>query len=211
MTQGAVPPRALIAIAGPSCSGKSLLADAIAAKLGPRRCVIVRQDDFYRDLAHLPMEVRAGVNFDSPTAIDRRAMIAVAARLLAGRTAATPAYDFVEHCRRGEMRWLEPAPLVIVEGTMALRWVALRRMARLRVYVDAPLELCLQRRVDRDVAERGRTEGSVIAQWRRTVAPMHRRYVLPQARHADMIVSGLRADEAATAVVSALSAVRRST
>ena len=84
----------------------------------------------------------------------------------------------------------QPAPFVILEGLFTLHWPELRRLLGTRVYVDMTDDVCLQRRQERDVRERGRTPESVVEQFRATVAPMAERYVRPTQAHAHVVVFG---------------------
>jgi uridine kinase len=179
----------VVLIAGVSGSGKSALAAELAGAWRGR-CAPLCVDNYYRDLAHVPFEKRALTNFDDPAAIDHE-MAAHHLRALAdGNGIDTPVYSFATHTRTGEVMHVEPAPVVVAEGILALHWPELRSIAELRVFVECPLELCLQRRINRDTRERERTEADVRRQFAEQVEPMARRYVLPSARHADITVRG---------------------
>lgn len=179
----------VVLIAGVSGSGKSALAAGLAeAWLG--RCAPLCVDNYYRDLAHLPMAERALTNFDDPAAIDHEMATLHLRGLAAGSGIDTPVYSFATHTRTGEVAHVEPAPVIVAEGILALHWPGMRAVADLRIFVECPLELCLQRRIDRDTRERERTEADVRRQFAEQVEPMARRYVLPSARHADLTVRG---------------------
>jgi uridine kinase len=57
-----------------------------------------------------------------------------------------------------------------------------------KIYVDTDDDIRFIRRLQRDVAERGRTVESVIEQYQATVKPMHLEFVEPSKRYADVIV-----------------------
>lgn len=177
----------LIAIAGGSGSGKTWLADWLRRLIGPRAALRLAQDDFYRDRSHLPPERRAAINFDHPAALDWEAFEAALTALRAGRPGWLPEYDFATHTRVGTVQ-LEPRPLVLVDGLWLLRRPAIRRLFDLSVFLRCPEPERLRRRLARDIVERARRAEDVRAQFRRTVAPMHRRHVEPQARHADLVI-----------------------
>lgn len=177
----------LIGVAGPSCAGKGELSCRLAAALG---AAIVSLDYYYRDLAHLPMEERARNNFDVPAALDEE-LLAAHLRLLAeGREVEIPVYDFACHVRSREVHRVRPGAFIIVEGLFALYWEAVREVLDLKVFVDAADEVCLRRRIERDVRERGRTPDSVIGQYRTSVRPMARQYILPTRMFADLLIDG---------------------
>jgi len=147
-------------------------------------------DEYYHDLVHLPPKQRAVVNFDHPDSLDEVLLIEHLDGLLAGRSVDVPVYDFATHTRTGRTRRVEPRPVVVIDGILVLAVPDLRRRLDLAVFVDAPAEVRLARRMDRDVRERGRTTASVRAQFEATVAPMHEAFVDPSAEHADLRLDG---------------------
>lgn len=181
---------AVVAIGGPSCSGKSTLVEALRACWGPEYTAVLPIDAYYRDHAHLPMEERMKCNFDAPETIDWALLTDQLAEIIAGNAIERPVYDYTTHTRAKERIRLEPRPILILEGLFALWPDALRRLAAARVYVDLPAERCLARRIVRDRAERGRSEAQVREQFERFVRPMAKQYVLPTRACADLVVPG---------------------
>ena len=177
----------LIGVAGGSGAGKSTLARRIAAALDAS---VLSLDFYYRDSAHLPLAERDARNFDHPDALEWPLLIGHVESLAAGRTVGAPVYDFATHTRLRETRRIEPRRAVIVEGILALHEPALRRAYRTSFFVDAPEEVRLGRRVDRDVRERGRRAAQIREQFERSVRPMHQRYVEPSREHAAAIADG---------------------
>lgn len=178
----------LIGVAGPSGSGKTTLAQTLVQ--GCPGAIVVSADDYYRDLGRLSPAERAGVNFDHPAALDLEALAADLAVLRLGLGADVPEYDFSTHTRRARRRRIDPVGLIVVEGALLLHAAEVRAQLDVSVYVDAPLDICLLRRLRRDTQERGRSVASVLAQYEATVRPMALAYVLPQRDLADRIVSG---------------------
>ena len=177
----------LIGIAGPSGAGKTYLARHLAQRLQASHLAL---DRYYRDLAHLSMQERAQSNFDEPAALEHELLVSHLREIREGRGIEVPFYDFSTHARTGRVDVLEPAKFVILEGLFTLYWSRLRELLDTGVYVEAASDVCLQRRYERDIAERGRTPESVIHQYRSTVAPMAEQYVSPTRAHAHVIVSG---------------------
>ena len=177
----------LIGIAGPSGAGKSYLASRLAQRL---RAPVLALDHYYRDLSHLPWAERARSNFDEPAALEHELLIAQVSQLHKGNPIAVPTYDFALHTRTPQSQLFPPAPVVIIEGLFTLYWPELRRLLGTRVYVEMTDEICLQRRQERDVRERGRTSQAITEQFHATVAPMAARYVRPSQVHAHVVVSG---------------------
>lgn len=190
----------LIGIAGPSCSGKSELARRLAAALA---APILALDSYYLPLDHLTWEERARTNFDEPAALDEDLLASHLAALARGETIEKPVYDFARHTRAARSEPVAPAAFLIVEGLFTLHWPAVRSALALSVYVEACDEVCFRRRLDRDVRERGRTPQSVREQYDATVRPMAERYILPQRRHAAIVVSGEQPLEQTSAAVLA--------
>lgn len=179
----------LIGIAGPSCAGKTELATRLAAELN---APVLPLDSYYRDLAHLPFEQRARWNFDVPEALDEQLICEHVRRLGEGQEIDAPVYDFTHHVRRQQVRCIRAGRFAIIEGLFTLYWEQVRNLLPVKIYVGAPEEVCLERRLERDVRERGRTPESVREQFRSTVAPMARRYILPTAVYADLVLSGVQ-------------------
>jgi uridine kinase len=197
-----------VALAGGSGAGKSALAAVLVEALGPDRVQRIAQDAYYRDLAGLRFDELAGRNFDHPDALETELLVVHLRELRAGRPVDVPVYDFARHRRAPETRRAEPRALVVVEGILALADPALRACFDLGVFVDAPEALRFERRLARDVAERGRSPESVRAQFEASVRPMHDAFVEPSRAQADWVVANAealaRASDALVARVRAL-------
>ena len=180
-----------IGIAGRSGSGKTRVATELA-HLWPQAGVLAT-DAYYRDLSHLSAAERGAVNFDAPAALDLELLAADLARLRCGAPARVPRYDFATHTRMPEPALLAPCEILIVEGLFALFDRRVREMLDLAVFIDAGEEECLRRRIERDVASRGRTEAFARAQWERHSAPMYERHVFPTRAYADLLLDGTAA------------------
>jgi uridine kinase len=178
----------MLAIAGCSGSGKTTLAAELARTLGGLHFHL---DNYYRDLSHLPQPARPQQNFDDPAIIESDLLIAHLRALAKGETIERPIYDFSTHSRvPGHTQTVHPGKLVLVEGLFSLYFPPLLPLYHLRVYVEAPDDVCFERRLNRDVQERGRTPESVRHQYEATVRPASLMYVRPSAAHADLVVDG---------------------
>jgi len=122
-------------------------------------------DSYYRDLGHLPLEERSRTNFDVPEALDAELLSAQLRSLSAGEEIRVPVYDFVHYVRTVDGRLMKAAEFAVVEGIFTLYWETVRSLLEVKVLVDAGDDLCLSRRLERDVHERGRTPESVIEQY----------------------------------------------
>ena len=178
----------ILGVAGCSGSGKTLLARELATQLNAR---LLPLDLYYRDLSHLPSEERAQQNFDHPDSIEFDLLLHHLDELTLDHSIARPVYDFTTHTRVLDRNTrIDPAPVLIVEGILALHPPALRQRFDLSVFVHTPQSVCLARRIHRDVRERGRTEQNVREQFAATTRPMAEQFVLPSAVHASVTVEG---------------------
>lgn len=178
----------IIGIAGPSNSGKSELARQLVKHLPGTS--VVSLDSYYRELAGYTLEQRAHFNFDHPDALEWKLLHEQLLGLAYGEPIEEPVYDFATHSRQPEHKHIEATEVIIVEGLFVFHWDALRAMIDLKVFVDASDEICFERRLRRDVAERGRTPESVREQYAKTVRPGREKYVMPTKALADLVVSG---------------------
>lgn len=190
----------LIGIAGPSGSGKTELARTLAESLG---APILSLDSYYPDLAHLPLEERARRNFDVPEAIEHDLLFGHLRTLAGGGAVEIPVYDFTRHSRTDRTKTVSAGEFGVLEGLWALYWEDIRRLLGTKVYVDTPDEVCFERRLARDLRERGRSAESVAAQYAATTRPMANRYVLPARQFADVVVSGIEPVERSAAALRA--------
>ena len=176
-----------VAVVGGSGSGKTWLAEKLAAALAPR-AERLSLDDFYRDLSQLPLVEREVVNFDNPAAIDWEKLRAVIGAMRVGENLGLPVYDFSTHTRNKSPRIFLPPPLVVWDGLWLLHHDWLREKFALSIFVDCGAEERFYRRSERDVRERGRSFESVRCQFLEHVQPMHERFVEPQRLQAQLIV-----------------------
>ena len=186
-------PPVVLGIAGCSGSGKTTLAAELARTLGG---VHFHLDTYYLDLTHLPLAERALQNFDHPSLVEIPLLTAHIAALARGEAIERPLYDFATYTRVlgpdgiGLTETVLPSAFLLVEGIFALHFTELLPYYQLRVYIDTPDELCFERRLRRDTAERGRTPELVRQQYDATVRPSSLAFVRPSAANADLCVDG---------------------
>ncbi|WP_105201667.1 uridine kinase [Pseudoalteromonas sp. T1lg10] len=183
----------IIAIAGASASGKSLFSQTIyyelVNELEPGAIAIIEEDAYYRDQSHLPMAHRVKTNYDHPDAFEHELLVEHLRKLREGCAVDVPIYDYNEHTRAKETRRVLPAKILIVEGILLLSDPALRDEFDIKVFIDTPLDICLMRRMQRDIEERGRTIQSIVEQYKRTVRPMFYQFIEPSKHNADLVVT----------------------
>ena len=193
----------VLGIAGASGSGKTTLAAELARELDGFHFPL---DSYYRDLSHLPMAERAQQNFDDPALIESSLLAAHVAALARGAAIERPLYDFSTYIRiPDKTETVRAGAFLLVEGLFALYYLEVLPLYQLRVYVDTPDEVCFERRLKRDMEQRGRSAESVRLQYERTVRPASIQYVRPSAVNADLTVDGAAAlDWKVEQVLSAL-------
>ena len=181
-------PPLMLAVAGASGSGKTTLAAELARTLGGLHFSL---DTYYRDLSHLPVAERALQNFDDPAMIELPLLAAHLEALARGEAIERPLYSFSEYIRiAGQTETIRPESVVVVEGLFTLYFPQLRPLYQLSVFVDAADDICFERRLKRDMEERGRSPESVRQQYDATVRPCGLAFVRPLIDFADLIVDG---------------------
>lgn len=178
----------IIGVAGGTGSGKTTVARAILDRAGTHQISLIQHDAYYKDLGDLPLAQRAMRNFDHPDALDNDLLISHLKRLKSGYAIEMPIYDFTTHTRTGETLTVEPNRVILLEGILIFADEALRPLMDVKIYVDTQADIRFIRRLQRDIAERGRTMESVVHQYLATVRPMHEQFVEPSKRHADIII-----------------------
>ena len=193
----------VIGVAGGTGSGKTTVAREILRRAGTHQISLIQHDAYYRNLDDLPLAQRAMRNFDHPDALDNDLLISHLQELKVGRPVEIPVYDFTTHTRTAETQHVEAHRVVMVEGILIFADEALRRLMDVKIYVDTDADIRFIRRLERDIAERGRTMDSVIQQYLATVRPMHQEFVEPSKRYADVIIPEGGYNEVAMEMVAA--------
>ncbi len=187
----------VVGIAGGTASGKTTVVDQIVEALGEERVCVLACDHYYRDLSALPLSARKDYNFDHPDAMDQALILSHIRQLKQGVEVARPTYSFSASLRTDKTVILRPAPIVIVEGILALAIESFRTEYDLGIYVDSADDLRLIRRIERDTQERGRSLEETLNRYLRWVRPMHEAFVWPSMRKADLIIRNYRDPSAA--------------
>ena len=178
----------LVGVAGGTGSGKTTVARKIAGAVPADMVSILEHDNYYVDRPDLSYEERCLLNFDHPDSLETDLLVAHLRDLRAGRAVEVPVYDFARYARGNVTERVVPLRAIIVEGILIYTDADLRRLMDVKVFVDTDDDTRFIRRLQRDIAERGRTVESVIEQYLTTVKPMHLEFVEPSKRYADIIV-----------------------
>lgn len=179
----------IIGIAGGTCSGKSSIASILVDEFRYTKSIsIIREDDYYKDQSHLPMEERAKTNYDHPLAFDFDLMYEHIQALIRGETIEKPTYDYTVHNRSTITEVVHPSDVIIIEGLFALYTKEIRDLEDIKIFVDTPADIRFIRRLKRDVKERARTIDNITDQYLTTVKPMHDQFLEPTKQYADIII-----------------------
>ena len=177
----------VIGIAGGSGSGKTTLAKNIVAHFG-EKIALLRHDDYYKAQSDISVEERARMNYDHPDAFDTKLLIKHLRALKNGQAIDSPVYDYTIHDRSRDIRHVEAARVIILEGILIFENKELLDLFDMKIFVDTDPDVRIIRRIVRDVKKRGRTLDSVIEQYLATVKPMHEAFVEPSKKNADIII-----------------------
>lgn len=189
----------IIGVAGNSGSGKTSVSQKIILELNQPWTVLLLFDNFYRPLTEeeLVRARQSEYDFDCPESLDLDLLVATVQLLKRGEKTEIPVYSFTKHARTEKRTTIYGANVIIIEGILALYDHRLLDLMDTKIYVDTDLDVCLARRLTRDILYRGRDLEGAMRQWERFVKPNAVRYVNPTANHADLVVPRGLANETA--------------
>ena len=179
----------IICITGPSGSGKTTFSKKIIPAL-LNETILISQDSYYKDISYLTLKERASQNFDHPNALDLDLLKSHLIALKNGKNITQPIYDFNSHSRLSESKLIQPKEIIIVEGTLVLSKPMLHKLYDMIIYMDQNQNTCLERRIKRDIVERGRTKENVLEQYNESVKPMFEKFIYPCKKIAHEIIPG---------------------
>jgi len=178
----------IIGICGASGSGKSTLAKELANRI-EENCIYLMQDSYYKDHSEMTFAQRERINYDEPKAFEHAELLEDLNALRAGKPITAKQYDYSKHCRCDSGEIIEPADVVLIEGIHMFYDQRVRDMLDFKIYVQVDPDICLLRRVMRDVQERGRSVESISRQYLETVKPMYEKHIRNYVEYADIIVA----------------------
>ena len=179
-----------LGIAGGTGSGKNYAVIGLLNEYPQNSVLAISMDSYYKDLSHINYKKRVEQNFDHPDSIDVNLLEKHLEQASKGNKVNIPIYDFSKHVRLGETASISNAKIIIVEGIFALHFSQLRKLYTLKLFMDTPENIRLERRLVRYVRDRGRTIKSIKDQYNSTVLPMHNKYVEPSKIFSDLILNG---------------------
>ena len=153
------------------------------------RCVYLKQDSYYKDHPDMSFEERERINYDEPDAFEHSALLNDLIELRAGRAITAKNYDYTQHRRCDSAEQIEPADVVLVEGIHVFYDAAVREMLDFKIFIQVDPDVCLLRRVKRDIRDRGRSIEGVYRQYLESVKPMYEKHIRNYVEYADLIVA----------------------
>ena len=180
-----------IGIAGSTASGKTYFANNLVKRFGDDNAALLPLDSYYHNRDDLSFEEREKINYDPPSAFEINLLIDHINQLKNQSSVNVPIYDYSNHRRSDSFFEVKPKKIIIIEGILALHFDELVKEFNYKIHIDTPIDICLERRIARDISERSRTKESVLHQWEKTVLPMYLQYVEPHQDRADLILSGV--------------------
>ena len=179
----------IIGIAGGTAAGKTTLVSALCNHYGKDISTIISQDSYYKDLSNLSFKQRTITNYDHPSSIDIDLFHENLTELKNGKVIEKPTYNFETHTRNPSFESISPKKFIFVEGTLIFHFKRLLNLMLMKIFLFAPEKIRYNRRIERDVSDRGRPVESVINQYKKTVFPMHQKYVEPTKSLADIHIA----------------------
>lgn len=179
----------IIGICGASGSGKSTIARHIKKKI-PYRSYVLSQDCYYIDYPDMSLKERVQLDYDSPSALDHDLLLSDVQKLQKRKPMTKKTYDYNQYKRVDMDQLIYPPEVLIIEGIHVFYDPRLREQMNLKAYMHVDMDVCLLRRVRRDINRRGRSIDSISKQYLSTVKPAFEQYILRYIYDADIAVIG---------------------
>ncbi|MBB68982.1 MAG: uridine kinase [Flavobacteriaceae bacterium] len=178
----------IIGVFGGTGSGKTTIVNQIVSDFNASDIQVISQDAYYKDNSNITYDARCLLNFDHPEAIDFELLYQHLSALKNGETIEQPVYNFKTHNRTDKTLEISPKKILILEGILIMNYPKLRSLLDLKVFIDTNSDMRMERRVNRDISERGRTPKEVMDRYINTLKPMHDQFIEPMKIHADMVI-----------------------
>ena len=179
----------IVGVTGGSGSGKTFFLKSLLKHFNDNLVSLISQDDYYIPVAHnLTKEENKLYNFDLPSAIDRRHFEADIAKLISGEKILKNEYTFNNANAAARILEIKPAPVLVVEGLFILHFEEISALLDYKVFIEADEQVSLQRRMDRDLTERGYSNSDVTYKWVNHVLPAYHQFLLPYKKDCDRVI-----------------------
>lgn len=180
----------IIGIAGGSGSGKTFFLKTFLEHFTTDEVCLVSQDDYYFRVAHkMTPEENKVYNFDLPATIDHEHFQEDISRLLNNETVIKPEYTFNNPNAVPKMLEIKPAPILIVEGLFILHFRDIADMLDMKIFIEADEDIAMERRLKRDLIERGYPRDDAMYKWVNHVLPAYKEFLLPYKNECDRVIT----------------------
>ena len=179
----------LIGLCGGTAAGKTTIVSKLLKHYGIKASTI-QLDSYYKDFSSLSFDNRKKINFDHPDSFDIKMLKKHISLLLQGKKVESPIYNYEKHSRKNISDTIYPNKLIFLEGTLIFYFSKLTELMLLKIFIDTPENIRFERRLKRDLKERGRSSRQIHKQYNDSVKPMHIKYVNPFKPSADIVISG---------------------
>ena len=153
----------IIGVFGGTGSGKTTIVNQIVSDFNASDIQVISQDAYYNDNSNITYDARCLLNFDHPEAIDFELLYQHLSALKNGETIEQPVYNFKTHNRTDKTLEISPKKILILEGILIMNYPKLRSLLDLKVFIDTNSDMRMERRVNRDISERGRTPKEAVS------------------------------------------------
>ena len=178
----------VIGIAGSSGSGKTFFLKSFLNHFLPEQVTLISQDDYYIPANTKTQEENRLYSFDLPTAINRKDFYHDIKQLFDGKTVFKEEYTFNNPALKPKILEIKPAPILIVEGLFIFHYEEVNELLDFRIFLDAEESVALERRLRRDLIERGYDHDDVMYKWENHVVPSYQQYLLPYKPEVDLVI-----------------------
>lgn len=178
----------VIGIAGGSGSGKTFFLNCFLHHFRDDQISLISQDDYYKPIEVQPLDENGWVNFDLPQCIEDDKLLNDLSLLMLGQSIKKKEYTFNVDKDKAKMLTIKPAPIIIVEGLFVFHFAQIASLFDMKIFMDADEEITLNRRLKRDMKERGYDHDMIMYQWVNHVLPAYTSYLLPYKEGAHKVI-----------------------
>ena len=179
----------IIGITGGTGSGKTTIVNEVINLFDASEICLLSSDSYYKNNASLDFNQRDKLNYDIPEAIDFDLLNKHIDSLKQEINIDVPNYCFTTHLRLEKTTVVEPKKILIIEGILILTNKTLRDNINYSIFLDCPRDIRFQRRLERDLKERGRNYNDVINLFETRLDIMHSEFVEPHKTFCDLILN----------------------
>ena len=167
---------------GASCSGKSWLAHRIY-NINPSNICIFELDKYYKDIDDVK---NLKFQHDNPDALDYDKALGDFKKLMNGEDITIPIYDYESHKING---WTtcSPTPMLIIEGLFAFIDERFRNLMDCKIWVEAKDTIRYDRRINRDITERGDNPANAKHRYEHDVIPAYNKFISKNRNYANIV------------------------